>query len=773
LSGKRRAAGPADKSSPQPPTSTKSRLKRVGKWLLVAALAGSLLLAGGLFYLYKTIDIPDPNKDFRTQTSFVYYADGKTQLGQYATQNRDSIPLKEIPQKMQDAVVAAENQSFWTDKGIDPKGILRAAFSNARGNSTQGASTITQQYVKILYLSQERSYKRKLKEAVLSLKIQQQLSKSEILEGYLNTIYFGRGAYGVQAAAQAYFDKDAKDLSLKECAVLASVLNNPTLFDPANGKDAKENLKERYGYVLGSMAHMGNISAEQADRAEGHLPVFPEIEAQSQYGGQRGHMLSLVKTELHSLGFSDEEIDGGGLRVTTTFTPKAMQAAEEGVKEARPDGFSDKNLHIAVASVEPGTGALRGFYGGQDYLESQIDWAVAGGMVGSTFKPIALATALANGYSLKDTFEGNSPYEFPDGLTVNNEGTGPDGLGNDYGAAVNATYALQESINTAFVDMSASIPDGPKKIYETAERLGVPPPEADKDYPGIPSSTKDLSPKDTLITLGRARISPINLANSYATIANGGQRADVHVIDKVVDKSGETVWSYKQATKDAISEDIAADTSYAMQQVVQQGTGQAALALGRPAAGKTGTATNSKDQVSSAWFVGYTPQLSTAVMYVRGDGDDQLDGWLPSYFGADYPADTWTAVMQRDMEGLAVEDFPPPAYVDGTAPETGHDPYTPPPSPTQAPQPSRTPSQSPSTSPSDSATTKPTPPGQTNTHPPSPSDPCGVLGCPSDSPSDSTSSSPSQSPSQPGNGNKPSKSPKTMASTEPRRYSGQ
>ena len=214
MSGKRRAAGPADKSSPQPPTSTKSRLKRVGKWLLVAALAGSLLLAGGLFYLYKTIDIPDPNKDFRTQTSFVYYADGKTQLGQYATQNRDSIPLKEIPQKMQDAVVAAENQSFWTDKGIDPKGILRAAFSNARGNSTQGASTITQQYVKILYLSQERSYKRKLKEAVLSLKIQQQLSKSEILEGYLNTIYFGRGAYGVQAAAQAYFDKDAKDLSL-------------------------------------------------------------------------------------------------------------------------------------------------------------------------------------------------------------------------------------------------------------------------------------------------------------------------------------------------------------------------------------------------------------------------------------------------------------------------------------------------------------------------------------------------------------------------------
>ncbi len=253
MSGKRRAAGPA-KSSPKPPSSNKTRLKRVGKWLLVAALVGALVVAGGFFYLYRTIDIPNPNKDFQTQTSFVYYADGKTELGQYATQNRESIPLKEIPQKMQDAVVAAENKSFWTDKGIDPKGILRAAFSNARGNSTQGASTITQQYVKILYLTQERSYQRKLKEAVLSLKIQKQLSKSQILEGYLNTIYFGRGAYGVQAASRAYFDKDAKDLTLREAAVLASVLNNPTLFDPANGKDARANLKERYAYVLNGMA---------------------------------------------------------------------------------------------------------------------------------------------------------------------------------------------------------------------------------------------------------------------------------------------------------------------------------------------------------------------------------------------------------------------------------------------------------------------------------------------------------------------------------------
>src|SRR6476620_3107192 len=490
LSGKRRAASPADKTSPKPPTSKKAKLKRVALWLLVAGLVGALLMAGAFFYAYKTIDIPDPNKDFQTQTSFVYYADGKTELGTYAIQNRERIPLKEIPQKMQDAVVAAENKTFWTDKGIDPKGILRAAFSNASGNSTQGASTITQQYVKILYLSQERSYTRKAKEAILSLKIQRQLSKSRILEGYLNTIYCGRGAYGVQAAAQAYFNTDAKHLTLAQSAVLASVLNNPTQFDPAHGKASREALKERYHYVLGGMASAGAISAEKADKTAQHLPKFPKLKAQSQYGGQKGHMLSLVKTELHSLGFSDEQIDGGGLRVTTTFTKKAMDAAEQGVAEGKPDGFGDKELHIAVASVEPGTGALRGFYGGQDYLESQLNWAVAGGMVGSTFKPITLATALDNGYSLKDTFDGNSPYTFPDGLTVRNEGTGSDGQGNDYGSQVSATYALEESINTAFVDMANSIPNGPEKILRTAEEMGIPPAKPDpSQFPGIPDAS--------------------------------------------------------------------------------------------------------------------------------------------------------------------------------------------------------------------------------------------------------------------------------------------
>jgi membrane peptidoglycan carboxypeptidase len=729
---KRRAEGPAVKrkpNRPKPPGTTKRRVLKVVKWLLIIGLVTTLTGIGAFYYAYTQTTIPDPDADFTTETTKVYYADGKTELGQFAVQNRESIPLSEMPDQLQQAVIAAEDRSFYTNKGIDPKGIIRAAFSNARGNATQGASTITQQYVKILYLTQERSLKRKLKEAFLSLKIQREKSKQQILEGYLNTIYFGRGAYGVQAAAQAYFNVPAKDLNLKQCAVLASVLNDPTDLDPKNGKDSKAALKERYDYVLDGMASTGDITADEADQAQQALPRFPKIQAESQYGGQKGFMLQLVRNELHSMGYSDSDIDGGGLRVTTTFTPAAMKAAEDGVLAQKPEGFGDKELHIAAATVQPGTGALLGFYAGQDYLDSQINWAVAGGMVGSTFKPITLATAINEGFSLKDTFQGTSPYTFPDGLEVNNEG---ENGGNDYGSSVTALFGLEESINTAYVDMSASIPDGPAKIHAMANALGIPPAHASKKYPGIPKTSRDLSADDTLITLGRARVSPINMANTYATFANGGVRSNVHVVKKVVDRTGEEPQVYDVVNTDVLDPDIDSDVSYAMQQVVENGTGQAAQALGRPAAGKTGTATNAKDQVSSAWFVGYTPQLSTAVMYVRGDGDDQLDGWLPSYFGADYPARTWTAIMQQESEGMDVEEFPEPANVDGDAPTDGHDPAptatpTKRPSPTKKPSPTGTPTET--DSPTDSPTELPTktPTGQPTTEPtptvePTPSD---------------------------------------------------
>ena len=548
-------------------------------------------------------------------------------------------------------MVAAENQTFWTDKGIDPKGILRALFSNARGNARQGASTITQQYVKILYLTSEQSYKRKIKEAIVSLKIQQQLSKKEVLEGYLNTIYFGRGAYGIQAASKAYFDHPAKDLSLRESAVLATVLNNPSKYDPANGKEAQGGPQGPLRLRPRQHGRHRHDHPEERDKALKRLPKFPKIATQSQFGGQKGHMLALVKQELLAKGIaSEEEIDGGGLRITTTFDPEVMADVQEGVLEEKPEGFGDKQLHIGAATIEvgdrrgprllrrPGLPPVPDQLGG-DRRHGGLDDQAA------HRRRRAQAGLLDRGHASRATRPSSSPTA-PRSAT-----RAPAATASATTTATRSAWSTagEESINTAFVDMSDSMEDGPQSIYDMARALGIPGETASKKYPGIPDKSVDFSPSDTLITLGKGRVSPINMANAYATIANGGQRADAHVVEKVVDKNGETLYEWKPSTRRAVDEDIAADTSYVMQQIVQNGTGPGGRStLGRPAAGKTGTATGGEEEyVSSSWFAGYTPQMATAVMYVRGDGDDRIDEWLPSYFGAVYPAQTWTGIMQR------------------------------------------------------------------------------------------------------------------------------
>lgn len=738
VEGKRKTSGASTrrkssggKKGDREPRTWKQRLKRVTLWGLVTAVVMGLLGVLGFYIAYRSIDIPKPNDEFLTETTRVYYDNGKSEIGQFAIQERDSIDYDEMPQVIKDAVVAAENRTFWTDSGLDPKGILRAAFSNAQGNAQQGASTITQQYVKILYLTQERTWKRKAKEAILSLKIKNQLSKQQILEGYLNTIYFGRGAYGIQAAAQAYFDVDAKELTLAQAATLAAVLNNPYSLDPRNGEASATALLGRYQYVLGSMQELGKATAADVTEVRDALPTFPKIKTNEQYGGQRGHVLTMVRKELQRLGFSEQDIDGGGLKVTTTFTKKAMNAAREGVAEERPEGFG-KNLHVAVASVEPGTGAVRGFFAGQDYLQSQINWAVSGGQAGSTFKPFAVAAGIEAGFELKDTFDGNSPYYPPGGgRPFENQGNQP------YGR-VNLTKATQDSINTAFIDMTLAIPDGPQKIIDTAVKMGIPPETAANPPYGFPASSPGLEPQ-TGVSLGSQTVSPINMANGYATIANRGVRADAYIIEKVEDANGEVKYTHKVTDDRALPEGVSDDVGYALQQVVKLGSGRPTLGLGRPAGGKTGTATNGKGEVSSAWFVGYTPQLSTAVMYVRGKGNEQLKDWLPSYFGGGYPAATWTNVMERALEGQDVEDLPGAANVKGEAPTDGHEPAPPKPTRTREPKPSKTtetPSSEAPVTPSDTASVPTDEPTTTPTDETSdPTDgPSGLLGKPTKTP---------------------------------------
>ncbi|HOB06371.1 MAG TPA: transglycosylase domain-containing protein, partial [Propionibacteriaceae bacterium] len=306
--------------------SWKRRLMSGLKVGTILALVLALLGMGGLVYAYQRTDFPDPNSAFQTEKTTVYYRDGTTQLGSFAEQNRTSIPYDQMPASIKDAVIAAENRDFWTDKGISPSGIMRAAWQILRGKPLQGGSTITQQYIKIFYLTSDQTPTRKITELLLAVKMGRSMPKEQVLEGYLNTIYFGRGAYGIQAAAKAFYNKDAKDLTYAESAVLASVLNNPSIFDPSVKASNIDRLTNRYRYVLDGMAEMGKITPEQRAAAQ-NLPPFPEVPKSQRYGGPNGYLLKMVEAELGAVGIPSDMVSGGGLKVITTFDQKAQEAA--------------------------------------------------------------------------------------------------------------------------------------------------------------------------------------------------------------------------------------------------------------------------------------------------------------------------------------------------------------------------------------------------------------------------------------------------------------
>ena len=708
-SGKRPSGGGTKQAKKVPQGSRAKRFwKRLGITALVAFIVVGLSGMGTFFFLYATTDLPDPNADFQTNTTFIYYRDGEERLGSLAVQNRQTIGYDEMPQLIKDAVVAAENRTFWEDPGFSITGIARGAFSIATGGELQGGSTITQQYIKILYLDSGQRLSRKVRELMLAIKMGRELPKEEILEGYLNTIYFGRGAYGIQAAARSFFLKDAKDLTLEESAALAAILNNPAAFNPSGGDDKLEKLLGRYQYVLDGMLEMGAITQAEHDRAYPALPEFPEVPINDRYGGWKGFLIKEVEKELEEKGFSEAEIQGGGLQIITTLD-KSMQAAAAETAEKFPQQAADAaagdpdpaDLHVAIASVDTASGGILAMYGGPDYVENSRNWATTPRAAASTFKAFATVAGLRDGFGLNSVFNGDTFTPRGDSKTIRNE------FSHQYGP-VTLRRATADSINTAFVDMTEQMDDGAKKVAQAAEDAGAPPGAGWFDENGNPNNR---------IALGAAEVSPVNMANAYATFANSGERNAAHIVDRVLDRNGEVVYQAERSGDQSIDENVAANVTDALTSVVSEGTGTRASALGRPVAGKTGTNDIDGD-ITSAWFVGYTKQISTAVMYVAGDsGVEDLETYKRpqdgTFFGSTYPLMTWVDFMTVATDGMPVEQFDQAREIRAergqTADPRRSESRSASPSPTPSPTPTETAEPTPTPTPTPTRTAEPTP----------------------------------------------------------------
>ena len=607
--------------------------------LLALGAIGFLCLVAAVSVAYARTSIPTPNQLVSAQTTIIYFSDGKTEIGRFGSQNRINITLSQVPDHVQKAVLAAEDRSFYQNKGISPRGIVRAFWNNLRGGSTQGGSTITQQYAKNAYLSQERTYKRKIKEFFIAVKLARRDDKNKILQDYLNVIYFGRGAYGIQTASQTYFGKDVSQLTVAEGAVLASVIQSPAGYDPDTHADL---LKARFNYVLDGMVSKKWLSP--ADRVG--LQVPKTVKRGIPKGGTNYFLMDTVRKELKTKGFTDAEIDLGGFRVVTTFDKRAQRAAVRAVHQERPT-INAKGVHIGLTAVQAGTGRVIAMYGGE--TAGNLNEATQARIQpGSAFKAFALSAALQDGIGLKSRFWGNSPFKVPGTKAqVNNE------FNQSYGSSVDLVKATKDSINTAYVDLSVQM--GPQKVVDAAVAAGIP-----DTTPGLQANA--------VVPLGTASVHNIDMSSAYCTIAAQGRRTPWHTVDEVKTPNGGTRYKAHPKQTRVFAKSDMADATYALQQVVKSGTGTEALKLGRPAAGKTGTAALRPGTTTSAWFVGFTPQLCAAVDFYKGTGRADLDGvgGLSTFFGGQYPARIWTAFMTAATAGQKVENFPPPANVGKT-----------------------------------------------------------------------------------------------------------
>ena len=615
-------------------------------------IAGFSFVAGATLFAFAwfTVSIPDPNAYVNSQSTIIQYSNG-AEIGRIGTQNRQILPLAKIPLKLRYAVMAAEDRDFYSNRAFSVTGIARALLNNIRSGdlNSAGGSTITQQYAKTAFLTPSRTIQRKIKELVISLKLENAMTKDQILENYLNTIYFGRGAYGVQTAAQQYFNRNANQLTLSQSAVVASILRSPGLYDPFFGDKAQKErnrarLEARFQYVLNGMLEKKWITAEEVKAAK--MPLIAPRTTSGQLSGPKGYIIDSVQKELSKLGFTQEQLLVGGFVIKTTLDQRSQTSAVDAVNRLTPSP-APKNLHTALVAIRPGTGEVIAMYGGRDYVVRQLNDATQSiALAGSTFKPFALIAGLEAGIPLTSMWNGDSPQVFDDlGKPYEVANYGNEGWGQ-----VDLLSATQHSINTVYVPLG--IKAGLDKVVDAARRAGIPETVAMIATPSV--------------TLGVASPHVIDVANAYATFAAQGVYSKPYMVAQVTGPNKNVLYQGKPQTQEVFSKEVMADLTYALKSVVNGGTGAAALGLGRPAAGKTGTSQSN----ASAWFAGYTPQLSATVALFRDSASESLNGigGLTSVTGGSFPARIWTAFMKGALRDEPVMSFPAPSNIGGLDP---------------------------------------------------------------------------------------------------------
>ncbi|WP_110037809.1 transglycosylase domain-containing protein [Nocardia neocaledoniensis] len=653
----------ADGEDPRPPRTRGQKIRRLLLALFVIFVCVPVLL---FVAIYWSSEIPEPAEVAVEQPATVLAADGTTVLTKFIPPqgNRIPIPLTDVPLPVRDAVLAAEDRNFYTNPGYSTSGFLRAARDNLLGHENAGGgSTITQQYVKNAFLSSERTVTRKMRELIIAAKMARQWSKDEILAAYLNTIYYGRGAYGIAAGAKAYFNKPVPELTLAEGAVLAAVIRSPSVLDPEKHLDQ---LKARWRYVLDGMIEMGVLAPGERDAT-----VFPEIIPLADIPtepvalGPEGHIRTQVMRELRDAGLTDADINTGALQITTTIDPVAQAGAVDTVRQRLR--WQPPELRAAVVSVDPRSGAVRAYYGGED--GTGFDFAQAPLQTGSSFKPFALVAAQRQGIPTTRAID-SSPVQ-DRGTTITN-------VDGDSCGRCPLTEALKRSLNTSFYRLTMTMADGPRSIAEAAHLAGIP-----ERIPGLDVETLTEAGEPPLngIVLGQYLVRPLDMASAYATLAASGVYHEPYFVQRVTTGDGHVlldrgapehrVGAQPAEPEQRITAAIADATTQAMAPIANYSNGHG-LADGRPSAAKTGTTQlGESNDNKDAWMIGYTPSLSTAVWIGTEQPQPLRGGGGGAIWGSGLPSDIWKQVMDTALAGTPIEQFPTPALPGGGSPIPG------------------------------------------------------------------------------------------------------